>query len=105
MKSDLAEKIVDGIIQDLSARAWFGDEWGTIAENTQKEIKAAWVDIVLAQSEHMEPRYSQEDILALVMVAGSIDIRFDEYREQGQPLDSGLHDWLKEAILPFRSEC
>lgn len=44
--SDVAAKIVDRIINDLSSRCGLEDEWEQIDEDIQQEIKDEWGEIV-----------------------------------------------------------
>ena len=43
-----AEKIVDAIIEDFTDRRGLRQEWEQIDDETQKEIRDAWIEIVLS---------------------------------------------------------
>jgi len=45
-KSDLAEKIVSDIVEDLTDRSGIGDAFEDCDEDIQKEIKDTWERIV-----------------------------------------------------------
>lgn len=51
MNKAIAIMIVDGIIADLSDRSGLSDEWDTIDEDIQSEIREEWIEIVLKGGE------------------------------------------------------
>ena len=45
--NELAEAVVDKIIDDLTDRKGLGDVWRQIDEVIQSEIKEIWMDLVI----------------------------------------------------------
>lgn len=47
MKIEVAEKIVDKIINDITGRKGIGNEFEMIDTSIQEEIREEWIDIVV----------------------------------------------------------
>ena len=47
MTRELATKIIDKIIEDLSYRKGLDNEWDQCDEDIQNEIKETWIDIIM----------------------------------------------------------
>ena len=46
-RGQVAEEIVDTILKELAGREGLSHQWDSIDEETQKEIRDVWVEIVL----------------------------------------------------------
>lgn len=51
MTTEQAERIVDAILRDLQDRSGIKHAWDEIDADIQDEIRATWLQIVLATSE------------------------------------------------------
>ena len=50
MDETMAGSIVDAIIADLSDRAGLGNEWNSIDEYIENEIREEWIEIIMHYS-------------------------------------------------------
>lgn len=49
MIEEIAQKIVEQIINDLTDRSGLGSEWWQIDDEIQDEIKQTWIDIIVSE--------------------------------------------------------
>ncbi len=47
MDREQAEKIVEKLIRDITSRSGIGNEYESIDEDIQEEMKETWIDIII----------------------------------------------------------
>ena len=52
MEKSLEERIVDAILEDLTDRRGFRQEWDLVDEDVRSEIKERWMNIVVEESQN-----------------------------------------------------